>query len=87
VNAILPIRISIGQECTTIACVKALTDRIDRTGHGMWMAEPEASFVRAAIYNAAGINDWSLANDREACKRLPIWARLFWIAMRELEVM
>lgn len=76
-NAILPIGISIAAEWITIRCVKALTDRIERTGHGMWMAEPEASFVRAQIFNEAGINDWSPVNDREACRRLRIWRDLF----------
>lgn len=76
-------RINISDECCSIACTKALTDRIERTGHGMWMTEPEASFVRGEIYNRAGINNWQLSNDREACRRLPIWARLFWQRVAE----
>lgn len=69
--------LNLEHELQTIACTKALTDERARLGHGVWMAEPEASFVRARLYNRLGLQLWDLANDREACRRLRIHYELF----------
>jgi hypothetical protein len=69
--------LNLDHEIATIACTKALTDERARLGHGVWMAEPEVSFIRAQVYNRAGLQRWDLSNDREACRRLRIHYQLF----------
>lgn len=58
--------------------VKALTDACGRMGHGRWLAEPEVTFARTALYHAANLSfAWDYAQDAEAARRLKLWWRLF----------
>jgi len=61
------------REMVIIAMTKALTDFVERHGHGMWLEDDAVSFTRAELYNKAWINGWTYAHDVEARKRLRIW--------------
>lgn len=76
-------RISIADDWMAVCLVKALTDRVERTGHGTWMAEPEASTVRAIVYREAGIEGWATRHDAVARRRLRLWEQLFWLPRQE----
>lgn len=76
-------RISIADDWIAVQCVKALTDRVESTGHGLWMSDPGASTVRAIVYNAAGVEGWNHRHDKVARNRLRIWTQLFWLPRRE----
>lgn len=68
----------VDHEVITIALTKALTDWLQaRGGHGVFIAEQETGFIRREIYNAAGLNGWTLEHDAQAARRMRIWARLF----------
>ena len=69
--------IDLSSELRTIALTKALTDRVEARGCGMWMTEPEPcwSACRATVYRLAGIDSWSEAEDEAARRRLAIWNR------------
>lgn len=63
------------RETKVIRLVKCLTDRVETHGWGVAFADPSLWRTRGIIYAAAGIEDWSTNEDREAAGRLRIW---FW---------